>query len=94
MTVDGVTSPFASLNINSVGIDYEITGPPATTVPLDTATSASTSGSNDGADLTEIENAGVGPTAGMVVAGQIGGSPVAVPSTWAHRPAAWTPARA
>jgi hypothetical protein len=74
LTVDGTTSPFASLNINSVGIDYEITGPPATTATLGPATSTSTSGSNGAADLTEVENAGVGPTVGIVVADQIGSS--------------------
>jgi hypothetical protein len=74
LTVSGVTSTFASLNTGLVEVSYEISGPPATTATLGTEASTSTSGSNDGADLTEVENAGVGPTVGIVVADQIGAS--------------------
>ena len=73
MTDDGVTTPFASLNILSVEVAYAVT--PGTTDPLSTDASTSTSGSNDGANLTEVAGAGAAATAGVVVAGQLGGSP-------------------
>ena len=73
LTDDGVTTPFASLNILSVEVAYAVT--PGTTDPLSTDASTSTSGSNDGANLTEVAGAGAAATAGVVVAGQLGGSP-------------------
>jgi hypothetical protein len=66
------TSPFALLDIGLLLVNYEVT--PGTTEPLGTDASTSTSGSNGGADLTEVAGAGQGVTAGVGVAGQIGAS--------------------
>ncbi len=73
VTDDGVTTPFASLNILSVEVAYAVT--PGTTDPLSTDASTSTSGNDEGANLTEVSGAGAAATAGVVVAGQLGGSP-------------------
>ncbi len=74
LTYDGVTSTFATLNVHSLSTAYAVTGAPAVTTPLGTYSSTSTSGSDDGANLTETEYAGQGDTAGVDTAGQIGSS--------------------
>ena len=74
LTYDGVTTAFATLNIHSLATAYAVTGAPAVTTPLGTDSSTSTSGADDGANLTETEYAGNGDTAGVDTAGNLGTS--------------------
>jgi len=75
-TYNGVVTPFNESQGTTVILELVVTGPPATTVTVESVSVTSSSGSNNGANLTELTNAGDGYSAGSPVAAQLGSSPV------------------
>jgi hypothetical protein len=74
VTETGGPVPFSLTTSINVVLQLNVTGPTAATSTLTLANNVSSSGSNEGADLTETVYAGEGPTAGVSVAAQIGSS--------------------
>jgi len=76
VTYSGVVTPFTQSQATTTTVQLSVSGPAVSTVTVESVTTSTSTGSNDGANFTELENAGQGYSAGTRVAAQIGSSPM------------------
>ena len=77
VTYSGVVTPYLESQSGTDEVKLSVSGPPAATATLTNTESATTTGSNDGANYTEYGFAGQGSSAGTGVADLVGTSPMA-----------------
>ncbi len=77
VTYTGVVTPYLESQSGTDEVKLSVSGPPAATATLTNTESATTTGSNDGANYTDYGFAGQGSSAGTGVADLVGSSPMA-----------------